>query len=160
MNLLSIPDEQLPEDPPFALLTAARAAVPVWLTMCVRRVAEAQGLEMVSLEESTLTMVERTATETLSRLAALLGTDVDEQRANPLDILRSAVGGPTAVLRAAGAQPVARDRFAEERFPNDVFDLTPATWADIDESLAEPGLTWGAWKAAVVLTRRRDEGLR
>ena len=39
MNLLSIPDEQLPEDPPFALLTAARAAVPVWLTMCVRRVA-------------------------------------------------------------------------------------------------------------------------
>ncbi len=160
MNLLSIPDEQLPEDPPFALLTAASAAVPVWLTMCVRRVAEAQGLEMVSLEESTLTMVERTATETLSRLAALLGTDVDEQRANPLDILRDAIGGPTAVLRAAGAQPVARDRFAEERFPNDVFDLTPATWADIDESLVEPGLTWGAWKAAVVLTRRRDEGLR
>ena len=160
MNLLSIPDEQLPEGPPSALLTAARAAVPVWLTMCVRRVAEAQGLEMVSLEESTLTMVERTATETLSRLAALLGTDVDEQRANPLDILRDAIGGPTAVLRAAGAQPVARDRFAEERFPNDVFDLTPATWADIDESLAEPGLTWGAWKAAVVLTRRRDEGLR
>ncbi|MGB1727392.1 MAG: hypothetical protein ACPHIW_04525, partial [Ilumatobacteraceae bacterium] len=95
-----------------------------------------------------------------SRLGALLGTDVDEQRANPLDILRDAIGGPTAVLRAAGAQPVARDRFAEERFPDDVFDLTPATWADIDESLAEPGLTWGAWKAAIVLTRRREEGLR
>ena len=142
------------------LLAVATATVPIWLSRCVERVAAAQSIPVDGLAAEIEEMVERTATETLSRLAALLGTDVDEQRANPLDILRDAIGGPTAVLRAAGAQPVARDRFAEERFPNDVFDLTPATWADIDESLAEPGLTWGAWKAAVVLTRRRDEGLR
>ena len=153
-------ESEVLEGPPAELLAAARATVPVWLTRCVERVANAQGLEAAGLAESTSIMVERTAAETLSRLAALLGTDVDEQRANPLDILRDAISGPTAVLRAAGAQPVARDRFAEERFPDDVFDLTPATWADIDESLAEPGLTWGAWKAAMVLTRRREEGLR
>ena len=160
MNFSSSPDEQLPDGPPAELLAAARATVPVWLTRCVERVASAQGLEVPGLAESTLIMVERTAAETLSRLAALLGTDVDEQRANPLDILRDAVDGPTAVLLTGGARPVTRDRFAEERFPDDVFGLVPATWADIDEALAEPGFTWGAWKAAVVLTRRREEGLR
>ena len=148
------------EGPAGDLLAVATATVPIWLSRCVKRVAAAQSIPVDGLAAEIEEMVERTATETLSRLAALLGTDVDEQRANPLDILRDAIDGPTAVLRAAGAQPVARDRFAEERFPDDVFDLTPATWADIDESLAEPGLTWGAWKAAVVLTRRRDEGLR
>lgn len=148
------------EGPAGDLLAVATVKVPIWLSRCVERVAAAQSIPVDGVTAEIEVMVERTATETLSRLAALLGTDVDEQRANPLDILRDAIGGPTAVLRAAGAQPVARDRFAEERFPNDVFDLTPATWADIDESLAEPGLTWGAWKAAVVLTRRRDEGLR
>jgi hypothetical protein len=148
------------EGPAGDLLAVATATVPIWLSRCVEQVAAAQSIPVDDVAVEIEEMVERTATETLSRLAALLGTDVDEQRANPLDMLRSAVGGPTEVLRAAGARPVPRDRFAEEWFPDDVFDLTPATWADIDESLAEPGLTWGAWKAAVVLTRRRDEGLR
>ena len=40
-------------------------------------------------------------------------------------------------------------------FPDDDYDLSPATFADIDESLHEPGLVWGAAKAHVVLTRRR-----
>jgi hypothetical protein len=41
-----------------------------------------------------------------------------------------------------------------------VYDLSPATWGDVDESLQEPGLIWGAWKAKTVLERRRAEGRR
>ena len=148
------------DGPAADLLTAARTAVPRWLARCVERVAATQSISLDGVTVEIDAMVERHAGEVLDRLGVLLATDVDEQRANPLDILRDAVVGPTEVLRAAGARPVNRDTFSEERFPSDVFDLAPATWADVDESMVEPGLTWGAWKAAVVLTRRRDEGLR
>jgi hypothetical protein len=44
--------------------------------------------------------------------------------------------------------------------PDDHYAIAPATWTDVDESLREPGLVWGAWKAATVLARRRSDGLR
>jgi hypothetical protein len=84
--------------------------------------------------------------------------DVDDQRTNPLTILRRAVSYPTAVLRDSGVPEVVRDDFRERAFPADVYDLSPATWGDVDESLQEPGLIWGAWKAKTVLERRRAEG--
>ena len=148
------------DGPAADLLAAATYAVPGWLARCVGRVAAAQSIPVDGVTAEIDAMVERRAGEVLDRLGVLLATDVDEQRANPLDILRDAVVGPTEVLLAAGARPVTRDAFSEERFPSDVFDLAPATWADVDESMVEPGLTWGAWHASVVLTRRRDEGLR
>ena len=91
-------------------------------------------------------------------LRDLLGTDVDQQRTNPLSILRALVRYPTDVLRAAGARPVARDEFAQRNFPDDVYDLTPAAFADVDPALHEPGLLWGAAKAHVHLARRRRRG--
>jgi hypothetical protein len=54
---------------------------------------------------------------------------------------------PTEVLRRAGVPPVERDRFARESFPDDDYDLSPATWADVAPSLTELGITWGAAKA-------------
>ncbi|MEZ5227993.1 MAG: hypothetical protein R2710_15365 [Acidimicrobiales bacterium] len=56
--------------------------------------------------------------------------------------------------------PADRDPFAVQTFPDDLYDLAPATFADIDEALHEPGLMWGAAKAHVHLSRRRAEGLR
>jgi hypothetical protein len=92
---------------------------------------------------------------------ALLRADVDEQGANPLALVRGlAVPFPTRVLQDAGVPPVVRDEFAERAFPDDPYDLSPATFGDIHESLHEPGLAWGAAKAYVVLARRRAEGLR
>jgi hypothetical protein len=41
-----------------------------------------------------------------------------------------------------------------------VYDLTPASFADVDPALHEPGLVWGAAKAHVHLARRRREGRR
>ena len=94
----------------------------------------------------------------LARARQLLGTDIDAQAGNPLSVLRGLVGHATAVLAAAGAHPVARDEFSEHNFPDDVYDLTPASFAEIDPALHEPGLVWGAAKAHVHLARRRREG--
>ena len=72
----------------------------------------------------------------------------------------AAVRYPTAVLRDAGVPPVRRDEFKEQAFPDDVYDLVPATWRDVDPALQEPGIVWSAWRAKTVLDRRRAEGRR
>lgn len=85
----------------------------------------------------------------------LLMRDVDQQKGNPLALLRTAVRYPTEVLRGAGAPAVERDKFSRERFPDDDYDLTPANWADIHPDLTEAGIAWGAAKAFVHKTRHR-----
>ena len=88
----------------------------------------------------------------------LLAADIDEQTTTPLAIVRDlAVPLLTSALRAAGAVPAdarTRDEFARTRFPDDVYGLTPSSWADIDESLVSPGIAWGAAKAFVHKQRR------
>src|SRR3954463_12290238 len=84
----------------------------------------------------------------------LLALDAERQPTNPLSILRAAVRYPTAVLQRAGVPPVVRDEYRERAFPDDLYDLAPATWRDIDETVHEPGIIWGAWKAKTVLDRR------
>lgn len=94
------------------------------------------------------------------QVRAVLETDVDDQRVNPLQVVRAAVTYPTGVLQAFGVPPVVRDHEAERQFPDDLYDLVPAAFADLDPGLHEPGLVWGAAKAHVVLRRRREEGRR
>jgi hypothetical protein len=81
------------------------------------------------------------------RIRVLLATDVDDQRGNPLQVARELTS-------------VVRDAEAERQFPDDDYDLTPASFADLDPRLAEIGIAWGAAKAHVVLRRRRREGRR
>ena len=92
----------------------------------------------------------------IAELQQLLSTDVEQQRVNPLSIFRSAVQPLTDFLESLNCRPVIRDEFNQRSFPNDIFGLSPATWADIDERLVEPGLEWGAFKAASVITRRKN----
>ncbi|WP_420618643.1 hypothetical protein [Candidatus Poriferisocius sp.] len=89
------------------------------------------------------------AAEVGGKVTRLLAADIDDQRENPLAVLRRAVSYPTEVLSAAGASPVERDRFAIDRFPDDVYNLAPASFSDIHPDLQAPGLTWGAAKAFV-----------
>jgi hypothetical protein len=98
---------------------------------------------------------QRARVEVGAAVRALLEADIDAQATTPLALLRAAVRYPTAVLVAAGVPEVQRDAFAEAAFPADVYDLTPATFADIDPALAEAGLAWGAAKA---WTHKRRHG--
>ncbi|HEX7131717.1 MAG TPA: hypothetical protein VF228_04045 [Iamia sp.] len=103
---------------------------------------------------------ERATAAVAPRVRALLERDVDDQPTGPLALLRTATAHPTTVLRAAGVPPVRRDEVAARLHPDDVYDLSPASFADVHPDLHEPGLTWGAAKAHVVLARRRREGRR
>jgi hypothetical protein len=98
---------------------------------------------------------EQARVEVVEELRALVRADVDDQRANPLAVIRRAVRFPTAVLRAAGVPPVVRDEFAERAFPDDVYGLSPAAFADVDPRLHDPGIVWGAAKAHAHLSRRQ-----
>jgi hypothetical protein len=140
------------------LLAAVVAALPGWVE---RSVVDRHGQWAGTAPPATVRDDARYAGEDAvasvePALRALLSLDVDEQRTNPLAIIRVAVRHPTAVLRAAGVPPVERDAHAERLFPEDVYDLSPAAFADIDESVHEPGLLWGAAKAHVILRRRRQ----
>ncbi len=141
---------------PQQLADAVESVLATWLTRCVldtaRRVGSATSPDLLDAARD---MSRAAAPLVMTELRNLLVTDVDDQRSNPLSVLRHAVHYPTAVLHAAGFTPVQRDEFAIRAFPADVYNLSPATWADIDESLVEPGLIWGAWKAKTVLDRRK-----
>ena len=138
------------------LVAAVDAVVAGWVERSVRAVLAAQGLVLdASGTERLATAAHAAREEGTARLRQLLAQDIDEQRTNPLSVLRALVRHPTGVLQAAGARPVARDEFTQRNFPDDVYDLTPAAFADVDPALHEPGLLWGAAKAHVHLARRR-----
>lgn len=129
-----------------ALAEAVTAAIPGWVRRSVERYAT--GLDVDEAAHAA-------AAEVGPRLQALLAADVDDQRGNPLSIVREAVRFPTGVLAAAGVEPPPRSRFDVEHFPEDPYGLVPMTWRDVDESLHEPGILWGARKA---MAHRRRHG--
>ena len=141
-----------------ALAEALEAALPGWVVRSVEgRWQDWKGA--TPLPASAGAAAEeagaRARVEIGAQLRALLALDVDEQRVNPLDLVRRAVSYPSAVLQAAGVPEVVRDEFAERAFPDDVYDLAPASFADVDQSVYEPGLEWGAAKAHAHLTRHK-----
>jgi hypothetical protein len=141
------------------LLAAIDAALPGWVTREVSRVMMAwQGEVTVEVADQARAEGEKARIEVTREVRELLDTDIDRQRTNPLSLLRKAVRFPAGVLQAAGVPPVVRAAFESQAFPDDIYDLSPASWRDIDESLHEPGLIWGAWKAKQHLERRRAEG--
>lgn len=144
-----------------ALADGVEAALGPWVVGCVtRRSTEWQGSCPPEVAEAAR-LAGLDATATLGpEVRALLATDPDDQRANPLQVIRRATAWPTAVLRDAGVPGVVRDDEAQRQFPDDDYDLTPANFADLDPDLAEAGIAWGAAKAHVVLARRRREGRR
>ena len=95
------------------------------------------------------------AAEVAPQVRALVAADIDDQRTTPLSLVRGAVRYPTGVLTAAGVPPVKRDEQQERLFPDDVYDLAPATFADVDPALEEVGLAWGAAKAFEHLQRHK-----
>ncbi len=142
-----------------ALVEVIEEVLPGWVERSVASVLVAAGLEVGDgVRADAAEAGRRAAAEVGAALRALLAADIDEQRSNPLSLLREAVRYPTEVLRRAGAMPVPvgeRDDVKVRLFPDDVYDLSPATFADVDPRLTEPGLIWGAAKAHEHLRRHR-----
>lgn len=97
---------------------------------------------------------------TIEDVTVLLRSDIDDQRANPLAVIRRLVQPITETLIEAGVERPRRDPDAVRIFPGDHFDLVPGAFGDVHQDLHMPGLMWGAAKAHVHLRRRREEGRR
>ncbi|HEX3393604.1 MAG TPA: hypothetical protein VHS52_03665 [Acidimicrobiales bacterium] len=133
-----------------ALADAVEGALPGWVERSVaRRLGDPDGgaVEPEWVSEAATAAGHRARAEIGPRVRALLEADIDEQPTTPLALLRAAVSYPTEVLAAAGVTPVARDEAQIRLFPDDVYDLAPATFADVAPELADPGLAWGVAKA-------------
>lgn len=140
------------------LADAVHHALPAWVERSVEQ--RFPGELPPDVRDQARSAGRVAAAEVGAAVRDLLALDIDTQWTNPLALLRSAVRYPTEVLHRVGAPPPHRDAEAVRLHPDDVYDLTPGAFADVDASLHEPGLVWGAAKAHVHLARRRREGRR
>jgi hypothetical protein len=156
----------VPDDPDAALADAGRAlaeaveaALLGWVTTSVCRLLEAwRGTADAATLDRAAEAGRRAAAEVGPELHRLLASEVDRQWANPLAVVRQAVRFPTAVLVATGVPAVVRDDYDEAHFPDDVYGLTPRTFADVDPALHDPAIVWGAAKARASMARHRSRG--
>jgi hypothetical protein len=143
------------DDAGTAIADGVARALPDWAEHRVGDLLTAWG---GAVDRPTVLAAARAAGEAASArivpaLRELFARDPDEQRATPLQIVRSAYEEPTAVLRAAGVPEVVRDEHAERGWPDDVYGLVIESFADLDAELVPWHLVWGAAKATVMRAR-------
>ena len=139
-----------------ALGDAIEAALPGWVQRSVERTLTAAGrAASADVMDQATQAGQRAPADVSPKVRSLLAADIDDQRSTPLTLVREAVRYPTDVLRQAGVPAVDRDPQQARLFPDDVYDLTPATFADLDPTVADVGLAWGAAKAYTHLQRHR-----
>jgi len=144
---------------PRDLYHAVISSVPGWITQQVSEIASLSIDETSKEFASALTDVAEQVLHVVSKeLLTLLATDVDAQQSNPLHVLRASTSTATQLLQTFGATPARRDEYEVRAMPDDVFSIGPLTWRDLGEEVHDAGISWGAWKAATILTRRRADG--
>ncbi len=138
------------------LCDAILVAIPAWVRRTITERAAAE--DVVVGPDSIEAVIAAIAPELGPELRRILQADVDSGAGSPLAAVRAATGPITALLEEAGVPKSRRDEFSAAAFPLDLYEVGPATFADIDPSLHEPGLMWGAARAHVHLRRRRRHG--
>lgn len=141
-----------------AIVAGVDHAIPGWVVRQVDRLLTAWGgLDAPgALEARAAAVVAGTAASrrVTAELRALLEVDPELQVSTPLEIVRTVVREPTAVLEAAGVPPLVRDAFDVRVWPDDLYGLVPRTFGDLgDEELAPLHLAWGVAKAMVLRAR-------
>ncbi len=141
-----------------ALADAIVDHLPTWVHRCIAEVATQTGHLSRQLEMEAIAAGQAVVEDLAPQVRELLAADIDDQLTTPLALLRTAVQYPTRALRAAGVPLPDRAEFDSEAFPDDLYGLTPANFAEVHPELHQPGLEWGAAKAFVHLRRREAEG--
>ena len=139
------------------LLETSDRVVSQWVERLIQKHCDERMMSNLKDGDHVSSVVARVGNEVHTKLCDLLLIDVFEQRTNPLAIFRQATRPISDLLKTAGCAPVVRDEFDERSFPDDIFGLSPATWVDIDEMMVEPGIEWGAWKAATIVMRKKKQ---
>jgi hypothetical protein len=139
------------------LADAVEQALGPWVVQAIRhRLPPLSVADTAALAPRLDVAAAEAVADVIPRLRQLLALDVDQQWTNPLALIRQATSYPTAVLAAAGVAPSARDSTEVRLQPDDLYGLTPATFADLGPEVHERGLRWGAAKAYAHLERRRS----
>lgn len=139
------------------LADALEAVVPTWIERVTQERAAVAGVLVTEEVRTRLLDAGVVIGATVGpRARAVLTADIDAGAGTPLAVLRKGLGPATEALRELGVPPLPRDEFARRVFPDDDYDLAPASFADVDESLHELGLMWGAARSQVHLRRRRQ----
>jgi hypothetical protein len=141
-----------------AIRTGVGRELSGWVVRAVTRILDAWGRADAAVRERALAEARAAGAAAAARIGAaldeLLGADPAEQRATPLEVVRSVYREPTEVLRAAGVPAIVRDEFDERAWPDDVYGLVPRTLGDLgDDDLAPLLLVWGTAKATVLRAR-------
>ena len=151
-----VDDEAQLADFAAALADRVDAALSGWVRRSLAAAAAAGGVAVV--DEDVAAVVSQTRNIVMPELRRVLSADVDAGAGNPLAAVRAGVEPMTEQLATWGAARPPRDDFLERQFPGAPYQLGPAAFSDVDPSLHEPGLVWGAARAHVHLRRRRESG--
>ncbi len=145
-----------------AIIAGVAREAPRWVIASVGRLLDAWGRAEDDVRDHAIGEAspagERAARRVGARLELLLATDPGEQRATPLEIVRTLYIEPTEILVAAGVPAVVRDPFDERAWPDDRYDLAPRTLGDLgDPDLGPLHLAWGLAKASVLRARAGEK---
>lgn len=162
--------QQLLQEASDLIVAGVDRELPGWVERSTARIldawAEAGGADGPGrLDAATRAQADRDAAvageaaraRVVAELRALLAVDAAEQRATPLQIVRTAHREPTALLESLGVPHVVRDEFDERSFPDDVYGLAPHTLGDLgDPDLGPMHLAWGMAKTRLLKVRRGE----
>ncbi|MGH8974858.1 MAG: hypothetical protein ACRD0C_16850 [Acidimicrobiia bacterium] len=145
-----------------ALVAGVRSLAPAWATRQAARLTAAWGRlspeEVAATLEAARKAGEAAGARVAGELERLFALDPAEQRATPLEIVRTVGRELTDVLGGAGLPEVVRDEFAASAWPDDPYDLVPRTFRDLDADLAAVHFAWGLAKAQLVRARAARGG--
>lgn len=150
--------EAMLADAAHAIVEGVERCVPQWVPAQVTRILDAWGRTDPAARADAEAAAAATGPKVAARVAAelrdLFAQDPAEQVRTPLQIVRTAVREPTAILAAAGVPAVVRDEFEERTQPEDRYGLAPRTLGDLgDPDLAPYLLVWGRAKATILRAR-------
>jgi hypothetical protein len=141
-----------------AIVGGVARDLPGWVERQVTCILDAWGradaATRAQAERNAVSAGRAAADRVDTELHSLFALDVGEQRATPLQIVRSAYREPTAVLEAAGIPAVERSEFDERAWPDDRYGLVIHDLGALgDEGLAALHFAWGMAKAGVLRAR-------
>jgi hypothetical protein len=145
-----------------ALVTGVRSLAPAWAQREAARLTAAWGRlspeEVAATIEAAGKAGEAAGARVAAELEQLFALDPAEQRATPLEIVRTVGRELTAVLAGAGLPEVVRDEFAASAWPDDPYDLVPRSFRDLDADLAAVHFAWGLAKVQLLRSRAEPDG--
>ena len=141
-----------------AIVDGVARELPGWVERQVSRILDAWGRAdaptRARAERDAVSAGRAAADRVVTELHALFALDAAEQRATPLQIVRSAYREPTEVLEAAGIPSVERSDFDERAWPDDRYGLVIHDLGALgDEGLAPLHFAWVVAKAGVLRAR-------